>query len=141
MCKILKHHPFTLLCVVAIWYLSLSHPPSTPLDGVGGMDKVAHFLMYGGTCSVFWWEHLRHGSGDMRSVWWWAILLPVVMGGIVELAQNCLTETRSGDWWDFAANSLGVIFAAALAALCKSRIQRSRDIHDTHDTTDARHNR
>lgn len=39
---------------------------------------------------------------------------PILMSGVIELAQEYCTEARSGEWADFAANSTGVVLAALL---------------------------
>ena len=36
------------------------------------------------------------------------------MSGVIELLQAYCTETRSGDWLDFLANTIGVALAALL---------------------------
>lgn len=50
-----------------------------------------------------------------------AVVLPILMSGAIELAQAYLTTCRSGDWWDFAANSLGVLLALGLAVVYRAR--------------------
>lgn len=109
-----KKYPLTLLCIVVIWVLCLLKPPSNmPKMGLGA-DKWAHMLMYLGTCGVMWFEYFRvHQRSQRFRVFWYAVVFPIAMSGIIELAQTYLTTNRSGDWWDFAANSLGVVLAAA----------------------------
>lgn len=110
-----KRYPLTCLCVALIWYLCLFKPPRTPLDHIAGIDKSVHVLMYLGTCSLLWIEHLRsHRREDWRKLLPWAVIAPITMSGAVELVQEYCTETRSGDWMDFLANSAGVLLAAAL---------------------------
>lgn len=71
--------------------------------------------MYLGTCSVIWVEYMRnhHRSAyDFKRLLIWAWLAPALMSGIIELAQAyCTGGCRSGDWLDFAANSLGCSLA------------------------------
>ena len=55
----LKKCPFTLILIVAIWYLSLFTPPETRLDNVRFIDKWVHILMYGTLSVVLWVEVLR----------------------------------------------------------------------------------
>ena len=65
----------------------------------------------GGFCSVIWFEYLRrHDSLYWGRIALWAVVAPVLMSGIIELAQAYCTTTRSGEWLDFAANSTGVLF-------------------------------
>lgn len=108
--RLLGRYPLTLTCIVAIWVLCLMNVPETPLDNVAFIDKWTHLVMYGGTCSVGWWEYLRHH----RRITWgkmfvFGLLGPIVMSGIIELLQAYATTTRSGDWIDVAANAVGVL--------------------------------
>lgn len=108
--RLLGRYPLTLTCIVAIWVLCLMNVPETPLDNVAFIDKWTHLVMYGGTCSVGWWEYLRH---HRRIAWGkmfvFGLLCPIVMSGIIELLQAYATTTRSGDWIDVAANAVGVL--------------------------------
>lgn len=113
--KRLKHYPFTLLLVAAVWYLSLFTPPKTQLDDVQFIDKWAHLLMYGSLTFVLWWEDSR--TRKTLTTWKRATLLflcPVAMGGLVELAQAYCTTNRSGDWLDFAANTTGCLIGLGI---------------------------
>lgn len=49
-----------------------------------------------------------------RALLTWAVAAPILMSGLIELLQAGLTTTRSGDWWDLAANTIGVLLAAAV---------------------------
>jgi VanZ family protein len=82
------------------------------------IDKWTHFVMYGGTCSVIWWEYLRH---HQRLNAWrllvWAFVAPVLMSGVIELVQANFTTNRQGEWLDFAANSVGVVLGNIIGLL------------------------
>lgn len=121
MVKYLRLFPFTLLCIVVVWYICLIKPPSFRVPTFSGIDKVVHVSMYLGTCGVFWVEYFRSGLHISRRVLVLvAVILPILMSGAIELAQAYLTTCRSGDWWDFAANSLGVCSALAFAAIYRA---------------------
>ena len=47
--------------------------------------------------------------------WIGAVLCPIVMSGIIEILQEYCTTYRGGDWFDFLANTCGVIAATAFA--------------------------
>lgn len=105
----LRSYPLSLLCIVAIGVLCLMTIPETPLSDVAFIDKWTHLVMYGGTCSVIWWEYLRcHRRIAWGKIAVFAVLIPIAISGIVELLQAYATTTRSGDWLDFAANTVGV---------------------------------
>ena len=114
-------YPFSLLCLAAIWYLCLLiDMPETPMDDVPFIDKWTHLVMYGGTTSVIWWEYLRCHD---RLVGWKLVLLaflgPILMSGLIELLQAYATTTRSGEWLDFAANTLGVCLGNVVGLLLR----------------------
>lgn len=112
---IFRRYPLTLLCIVLVLYLSFFRPPSLGDNEVEGLDKVAHILMYGGMCGVLWYEYARsHARLKPRAVALWAVCAPMALSGVVELLQEALTSYRGGEWADFAANSLGVLSAAAV---------------------------
>ena len=123
-------YPLSTLCILLIWMLSLTpFFPETPLDNVDFIDKYTHFIMYGGTCAVIWWEHLRHCRKEARrqgrkgalrpnlQALTVAMLCMVLLGGLMELLQAYCTTTRSGEWLDFWADSIGVLLGTALGLL------------------------
>lgn len=115
-----SRYPLSILCVVLIWILSLMpFFPETPFDQVEFIDKWTHLLMYGGTCSVIWWEYLRnHQILDGEKIFFYAWLCPVLMSGLLELLQEyCTFGHRNGDWLDFAANTMGVTLGALIGLL------------------------
>ena len=115
-----KNYPHSSLCIVLIWILSLTpFFPETPFNKVAFIDKWTHFVMYGGTCSVIWWEYLRrHRVLDYEKLFFYAWLCPVLMSGLLELLQEyCTAGHRNGDWLDFAANTTGVTIGALVGLL------------------------
>lgn len=115
-----KNYPLSSLCIVLIWILSLTpFFPETPFNKVAFIDKWTHFIMYGGTCSVIWWEYLRrHRVLDYEKLFFYAWLCPVLMSGLLELLQEyCTAGHRNGDWLDFAANTIGVTIGALVGLL------------------------
>ena len=112
----------SVFCILLIWVLSLTpFFPETPLDDVQFIDKWTHLAMYGGTCSVIWFEYLRsHSSIDWRKILLLAVVGMVLLGGLMELLQAYCTTTRSGEWLDFWADTLGVLLGNALGLLLRS---------------------
>ena len=114
-----RKYPLSLICIALIWYLCIFFDvPKTPLNDVAFIDKWTHFVMYGGTCSVIWWEYLRcHREINPAKLVVWACIAPILMSGVVELAQANFTTNRQGDWLDFAANSVGVFLGNIIGIL------------------------
>jgi VanZ family protein len=112
MIQYLRKYPRSIFVIAVILYLSFFTPPKTNLDEVTNIDKLVHILMYGAFCSQIWKEYLRsHRTLHRAKLTLWAVVAPILMGGLIELLQAYATTTRSGDWLDFAANSLGVLLA------------------------------
>ncbi len=133
---ILKSYPVSCFYILVIWILCFASIPHTPLDNVTLIDKWVHTTMYLGTCGTIWYEYVhRHkrrcdvGGGyiyelNKCKLFLLAWLAPILMSGLIEILQaTCTGGRRSGEWLDFAANSIGVTLAAA-GALVVMRIRK-----------------
>ena len=119
MLRYIKKYPVSLCIILLVTYLSLFKPPTEEMDLIliPHMDKVVHLGMYFVMSGMLWWEFLRAHRKDNTPLWHaWvgAMLCPILFSGLVELIQAYCTTYRGGDWWDFAANSLGVLLASAI---------------------------
>ncbi|MCM1109184.1 MAG: VanZ family protein [Clostridium sp.] len=113
--KYIRKYPLSLFTVGVVWFLSLFTPPKIDIGEIAFFDKWAHFVMYGGLCSVIWGEYWRsHAVPHPGRLFLWAVVAPVVMSGVIELVQEYGTENRTGDWLDLAANSVGVVLGAVI---------------------------
>lgn len=116
----LKRYPLSTTLIVVIWVLCLIPTvPETPLSSFSLIDKWTHLVMYGTLVVVIWWEYTRqYPTLKPRRLFLWAFLAPVAMGGLVELAQAyCTGGRRSGEWFDFVANSVGVVLGTLIGIL------------------------
>ncbi len=114
-----KRYPLSCLCLALIFILSFTpFFPETPFDEVQFIDKWTHLVMYGGTTSVIWWEHLRHHQQlNKRKLLIYAFLGMIILGGLVELGQAYCTTTRSGEWLDFWADTVGVFLGNGIGLM------------------------
>ena len=96
-----KCFPLTLLLTGAVWVLCLMPVPETELGDVPMIDKWTHVAMYGVLTLTF---------------------APIAMSGVLELLQAyCTGGNRSGEWLDFAANTVGVAVGYGLGRLVAGR--------------------
>lgn len=116
MTKYLKGQPLSILVIAAVWVVCMIPIPETPLDDVAMIDKWTHFVMYCTIVVVIMAEYgHRTKAVNWRRLAVGGIALPILMGGLVELAQAYLTNgVRSGDWMDFLANTIGVFIGCAI---------------------------
>jgi VanZ family protein len=110
----MRRYPFTLVCIALILILCFCHPSAIPvkMPSVIGLDKIAHFIMYLGTCSVIWTEYLlRHSTINYRRTFLFAIIAPIALSGAIEITQGAMTDFRGADIYDFYANAAGALTA------------------------------
>lgn len=111
----IRKYPLSLLVIAAILFLSLFNPPKTKLDPVNGIDKVVHVCMYLGLELILWIEYLRHHENlNWVKILIFGIVAPIALGGLLEIAQMELTDSRSGEWADLLADTIGVLVGAAI---------------------------
>lgn len=121
-------YPLTTILVIAIWTVCLIPVPETPLDDVSFIDKWTHFVMYATLTTTAWCEFMyRHRKDDaLRYPPLSFTVCPIVMGGLIELAQKYLTTCRSGDVFDFLCNTLGVFIGIGISVVLYRFLGRKR---------------
>ncbi len=109
------------MATLLVLYLSLT--PAPPSDGLG-WDKANHVAaMVVVTLIAFY--ALRPASRR-------AVLLggmyALLLGALIELLQGTLTTTRSAEWSDLLADTVGVAFAMLVLYLWQ-RVRRKTMVH------------
>jgi VanZ family protein len=74
-------------------------------------DKIVHFLMFFGLAGVASINYIHYKKEHIiiLKLIVFAILIPVIYGGLIEIMQAEYFTERTGDWFDFLADALGVI--------------------------------
>ncbi len=130
MMHFIKQYPLSFICMVVIWILCLVPIPETPLSQINMVDKWTHLVMFGGWCTVLWVEYgLHHREINIKRAIPYAIIFPILMGGLIEVVQQtCTGGNRSGDFIDFIADAIGVAFGAAIGIpLAQMTSKRNKD--------------
>ena len=121
--KFIRNYPLSLLFTVFIWVICLIPIPETPLDNVHLIDKWTHIALYFVLSSIIGHEFFRvqtkaHKKTPIGQLALWEWLLPVIMGGLVEIAQATLTNgVRNGDCLDWLADGIGATLAFLIGIL------------------------
>ena len=130
MMHFIKQYTLSFICMVVIWILCLVPIPETPLSQINMVDKWTHIVMFGGWCTVLWLEYgLHHQVINMKRTIPYAIIFPILMGGLIEIVQQtCTGGNRSGDFIDFIADAIGVALGAAIGIpLAQMISKRNKD--------------
>ena len=116
---ILTRYPISSIIIIGIWVLCFMNIPESPLSDVRFIDKWTHSVMYlvlGLSISLEYLRTTRHARLSFIIVWVW--LMPVLMGGLIEILQaNCTGGRRSGEWLDFFADATGSTIALLIGIL------------------------
>lgn len=111
--RIFKYTWPPAIVAVIIFYLCCLIPtndiPDVEFNFFIPMDKIVHFLMYFGLSIVASFNYIydRKGKIIILKLVAFAILIPIVYGGLIEILQAEYFSGRSGDWYDFLADVLG----------------------------------
>lgn len=78
-----------------------------------GFDKVVHFLMYAVFAFACVWgyrkQYVAHDTAYKKRALLLALAVSVAYGGVTELLQEHFVPLRTGDWFDFLADSIGAM--------------------------------
>lgn len=82
-------------------------------------DKFLHVGIYFFSAALIYMAIIRYNfKNPLRRKQLWSILIVcVVFGGLIELAQYYLVHNRNGDWYDFTANTIGAVLSVLLMRL------------------------
>lgn len=119
--RFFRYFPITLLVVIVVTTLCLIPIEDPPLKDVRFIDKWTHIALFGAISFCIVVETLLGG----RKMVWPAPFVAAFYGGLVELMQAYLTTCRSGEWLDFAADSVGAFVAFPIALFVSRKIAAS----------------
>lgn len=128
----IKTYPLSLLTTLAIIILSVMPFPEIKMaQDIPLADKWVHFVMYGGLSLVVWFEMVRseNKSGIKKAAMQlllWGLVMPALLGGILEFVQEYLTTTRSGDVWDFIADAIGAALGTILGLGVRMMVKKRK---------------
>lgn len=118
--QILKYWK-SILVTAVICYLSFAQPNNfekIPRFQVEYLDKIVHFIMYFVLAMVLLYDRQKNTKQrKYSSTIIILIVFPVLIGGIIEIAQYQWFYPRTGEWTDWLADILGVSLAALVVFL------------------------
>ncbi|WP_052345498.1 VanZ family protein [Alkaliflexus imshenetskii] len=128
--KSIFRYKLTITVGAFILILSLiqsSNVPSSNFWDFRGSDKIVHFLMYFSLSFVLFFERNRTRIWKQTDLKpknnIWHILALIATGGIIEILQPLLSN-RSCEYFDFIANTLGVLAGFFLYRMIRLILKR-----------------
>jgi len=104
-------HSINLFYTLTIGVLSLVHLNDVPKLNTGFDDKIVHFILYAGLCLT--WFLSLHILKNKSSLFF-ACLVSILFGIIIEYLQSIVTNYRSTELFDILANCLGIFTMAII---------------------------
>jgi len=95
-----------------------------PKVHIHDFDKFVHLVMFLTISGVIFFESTSYFKKKIST---WKVVnisfvFPIIYGGLVEIAQEYLSYTRTGDWMDFWFNVIGASFGLAICLLINKRL-------------------
>jgi VanZ family protein len=98
--------PLIWLAIIAVLcFMPAEDIPQTPLFRIPHFDKIVHFGMYFILAVLL----SRPVKTVRLPVWLSTLLISVFIGGLIEILQYAITNSRSANWGDFFADFVGAI--------------------------------
>lgn len=119
--SIVRYASVPLIISLVILYLCcfipLRYIPDVEFDIFIPTDKIDHFLMYLGLsgATALNYIHGKRGYISISKLLLYAFVCPILYGGLIEVLQQNFFPPRTGDWFDFLANTLGSLVALPIA--------------------------
>lgn len=93
-----------LVLTVVLWGTLTPEPPQFISPPVPQFDKFEHF-------GAFLFLNAWFIAAQPRRRWWLFAVVFILLGGLIEIIQ-AWSGFRDGDWFDWAADSAGVLLGA-----------------------------
>ena len=108
-----------ILCGIVILILTGIPGSAFPrVKPIVGVDKVVHVFMYATFAFLCLWgyrkQFIDNGMAYRKRALLLAIVISIAYGGITELMQEHLVPSRTGDWFDFASDSIGTLIGVGV---------------------------
>lgn len=124
MLRIIENYWRSMLFTLLLFYLSFARPASfTDINVVNITDKTAHYLVYVAYGIILIYDYLKStvSNFSIKTFMFLCILSPIILGGLIEIAQETFFKPRSAEWVDWLCDILGILTAWLLFYLIKTK--------------------
>ncbi|WP_344927128.1 VanZ family protein [Aquimarina addita] len=120
--------PVALLYTGLITWLSLGKIIIPGNIAVQGSDKIGHLLAYF-VFTIIWFLFFFYSERQKRRFFeslWISSLAGFLYGILMEFCQAIFTDYRSPDWYDFIANTSGIILSVCVLSVLQKKLVKKR---------------
>ena len=104
----------SILVLLIIFFLSIISGQKIEQVNINiqHFDKIVHLLMYMFLSLILAYDIQKSNANiSLRKTVLIVLFSVLLYGGMMELIQQYLIKTRTGDWLDFASDTIGIILA------------------------------
>lgn len=112
-----------LLWAGCLLWLSLTPNPPTAPSGLLSWDKLQHAGAYA-LLTLLAGRFFSQWRPLNRNPWFFALIVAVFCGGLIEILQGTLTDVRRAEWGDLVADAVGGMLVVAAARVRERRLRR-----------------
>ncbi len=113
----------TALCAV-IFYLCFMDPQDFPEAPMTDFDKLVHWGMFLTVSLVVFFESTNYFKNSIfkKELLLQSFFFPIAYSGFIELMQEYLSPTRSGDWMDFLFDAIGALCGLVIVLIVNKKL-------------------
>ncbi len=126
MISFLNNYKISIILSVVILILCFMNTEPLPKVEMTNFDKLVHFLMFGAMGGILFFEASNYFRRKVqgKKLFLLSFLFPTLFSGLIELMQEYLTLTRTGDWMDFLFDGMGAFTAFLICLLINGKIRK-----------------
>ncbi|MDR2086022.1 MAG: VanZ family protein [Dysgonamonadaceae bacterium] len=113
---------FLTVLILFLCFINLSDiPENMPVEN---FDKFVHFLMFFALSGAIFFDNTAYFKRQisLNRIFWGSFLFPTLFSGFIELLQEYLSSTRTGDWIDFLFDGIGAFLGIVICFLINSKL-------------------
>lgn len=115
------------IIIVVLSLVSFSKVPKV-FSELGSYDKLVHFVFY--FVFIFsWGNYTFYGKQIQSRTLFLLLYTALILGGIMELCQEFLTERRTADIYDMFANFAGALAGMGALYLYKKQFNKKNTVN------------
>ena len=108
----------SVVVLLVLFYFTLVPQPLPEMDvPILNFDKIVHIIMMMGVYLTFAYDYTRRERQHRLPfpVILFLLVVTILLGGLIELAQGTEFIHRGCDFWDFVADSIGALLGSLVA--------------------------